>query len=153
MQTLFTILITLQFLVVALHDLIHIPGWTHGKQVRAVLGPYKLWIATVINATLPGLATGFALSYWQRPKPNLVVDYWVIYCAVTVASAIAMWYIPYFFGTSEKTKKMYHDMYVGTKQVLPPHGDNPRPNLLHLFFHTLFVLNFALSIALWLGRS
>ena len=34
-QTLFTILICAQFLVVVLHDWIDISGWTHGRQVYA----------------------------------------------------------------------------------------------------------------------
>jgi hypothetical protein len=152
MQTLFTILITVQFLVVVLHDLVHIPGWSHTRQVRAALGPYKLWIGTAINAIFPGLAAGLAIVYWQRPQPDSVVDYWLIYCAVTLASAVAMSYVPYFFGASEKTKRLYHDMYEGTRQVLPPRGDNPRPNLLHLFFHALFLVNFGLVIALWLRQ-
>jgi hypothetical protein len=33
-QTLFTWLITMQFVVVAAHDMVDIPGWTHGSQVR-----------------------------------------------------------------------------------------------------------------------
>jgi hypothetical protein len=31
MQTLFTCLITLQLIVVISHDLVNIPGWTHGN--------------------------------------------------------------------------------------------------------------------------
>jgi hypothetical protein len=97
MQTLFTILITLQFLVIVLHDIVHIPGWTHGRQVQRAIGQHKFWIATAINAIFPGLAVGFAFFYWQRPKPSSVVDYWVIYCAITLLSAIVMWYVAYFF--------------------------------------------------------
>jgi hypothetical protein len=74
MQTLFTCLITLQFLVIVLHDIVHIPGWTHGRQVKQAIGPYKFWIATAINAIFPGLAAGLALVYWQQPKPNSVVS-------------------------------------------------------------------------------
>jgi hypothetical protein len=151
MQTLFTILITLQFLVVVLHDLVHIPGWTHGHQVKQTIGPYKFWIVTAINAIFPGLAVGLAFFYWQRPKPNLAVDYWLIYCAVTLVSAIFMWYIPYFFGAGEKTKQQYRHMYAGTKHLLPPRGENPRPNLLHICFHVLFIVNLGLSLALWLN--
>ena len=50
MQSLFTILITLQFLAVVSHDRLDIPGWTHGRQVREVLGRRKLWLGTAINA-------------------------------------------------------------------------------------------------------
>ncbi len=45
MTLLFTILITLQFVVVALHDLVNIPGWTRGAQVRESIGRGKLWLA------------------------------------------------------------------------------------------------------------
>jgi hypothetical protein len=76
------------------------------------------------------------------------VDYWVLYCAVTLASAIGMWYVPYFFGTSEERKREFSRMYAGTRQVLPSRGDNPRPNLLHLCFHVLFVVTFVLAAVL-----
>ena len=77
-----------------------------------------------------------------------VASYWWIYCGITVLSAVVMWWVPYFFGTKEETKREYATMYAGTIQVLPARGDNPRPNLLHLFFHALFLLN--LGLALWL---
>jgi hypothetical protein len=148
MQTLFNYLITLQFLVVVLHDWLDIPGWTHGRQVQSTIGRKQLWIATAINAIFPGLAVAFALWYWNAPKPAIVVDYWLIYCAITLGSAITMWYVPYFFGASQRKTRDYAQMYAGTRQVLPRRGDNPRPNLLHVCFHVLFVINLALAIAL-----
>jgi hypothetical protein len=93
-QTVFTVLICTQFVVMVLHDWLNIPGWTHGRQVYAALGPVKIWVGTVINALFPGVAVFYALDYWHRPKPGLVLDYWVIYCAVTVVSAITAWWIP-----------------------------------------------------------
>ena len=74
----------------------------------------------------------------------------MIYCAVTVISAIAMWYVPYWMGTDEKTGREYRAMYAGTRHVLPARGDNPRPNLAHLCFHLLFVVNLGLALALGL---
>jgi hypothetical protein len=104
-QTLFTILIVLQFLVVALHDLVDIPGWTHGRQARAALGPFKTVIGTAINGIFPGLAAAYAFYYWHKPTPALVLNYWVIYCGITVLGAITAWWIPYFRGTDEKDRK------------------------------------------------
>jgi hypothetical protein len=147
-QALFSCLLTLQFLVVVAHDWIDIPGWTHGRQVQSVVGRRKLWIATLINAIFPGVAVAFAVTFWDRPKPHFVTGYWVLYCAVTVASAIFMWYVPYFLGATEKTKQDYLRMYAGTRQVLPPRNDNPRPNILHLCFHILFLLNLCLAWSL-----
>lgn len=152
-QTLFTWLITVQFVAVAAHDLVDIPGWTHGSQVQSLVGRRRLWLATLVNGIFPGVAAAFAFYYWSRPKPGFVTDYWVIYCAVTVASAIAMWYLPYFRGTTEERKREYARMYAGTRQVLPARGDNPRPNLLHLCFHALFVTNFFLALVLRSGKA
>jgi hypothetical protein len=91
--------------VVALHDLVDIPGWTHGRQVRSALGRNKVLIATLINSLFPGLAAALALYYWQRPAPTCVSSYWIIYCAVTVVSAASAWWIPYFRGADESTKE------------------------------------------------
>jgi hypothetical protein len=148
MQTLFACMITLQFVVVALHDLVNIPGWTHSAQVKAAIGRHKLWLVTAINSTFPGLAVAFAFYFWNKPKPRFVGNYWLIYCAVTLASAVVMWYVPYLFGTTEERKRDYSKMYAGTRQVLPARGENPRPNLLHVGFHVLFVINFVLVLFL-----
>jgi hypothetical protein len=147
-QTLFACLITLQFVVVTSHDLVDISGWTHGTQVQSIVGRRKLWLVTMVNAIFPGLAVVFAIYFWNRPKPWFVSDYWIIYCAVTLVSAVAMWYVPYFRGTTEERKRDYSRMYAGTRQVLPLRGDNPRPNLLHVCFHALFVINFLLVLVL-----
>src|SRR5579871_1279969 len=152
LQLLFTLLITVQFVVIVLHDLLDIPGWTNGTKVREVVGRKKLWLATAINAVFPGLAVAFAVYAWNRPRPTFAANYWMIYCLVTLISAITMWYVPYLLGTSEKRKQEFLAMYTGTRQVLPPRGDNPRPNLLHVCFHVLFVVNLGLALALRFGK-
>jgi len=147
-QTLFTCLITLQFVVVTSHDLVDIPGWTHGRQVQSIVGRRKLWLVMMVNGVSPGLAVAFAIYFWNRPKPWFVSEYWSIYCAVTLASAIAMSYVPYFRGATEERKRDYSRMYAGTRQILPPCGDNTRPNLLHGCFHALFAISFFLVLVL-----
>jgi hypothetical protein len=92
---LFSWLIVQQFIAVTTHDWIDVPGWTTGSQVQEVVGRRKLLLASLINAIFPGVAVTLAIIYWNRPAPRLVPDYWIVYCAVTVASAIGMWYIPY----------------------------------------------------------
>jgi hypothetical protein len=144
--TLFALLIVLQFIVIVCHDWLEIPGWTHGRQVQAVIGQTKLLWATAINALFPGTAVVLAVWFWGRSHPKFVGTYWVLYCGVTIASAVGMWYVPYLLGTDEKTKIEYSRMYEGTRQILPARGDNPRPNLLHVCFHVLFLVNFALAL-------
>jgi hypothetical protein len=87
-ETLFACLIVLQFAVVVSHDWLDTPGWTHGRQVQAVVGRGKLALATAVNAVFPALAVGSALWFWGRSEPKIVGDYWVIYCGLTLLSAI-----------------------------------------------------------------
>ena len=148
MQLGFTVLITLQFLIVVLHDWLEIPGWTHSRQVQEVVGRRKLMVATIINAVFPGLAVAFAIWFWNAPRPNGVTNYWLIYCGITLGSAVMMWYVPYFFGASEQKTRDYDRMYAGTRQILPARGNHPRPNLLHICFHVLFVVNLVLAVVL-----
>jgi hypothetical protein len=152
-QLIFNCLIALQFIVIVTHDLVDIPGWTHGRQVAAVVGRRKLWLVTCINALFPLTAVVLAISFWTRSKPALVLDYWVLYCGVTVLSAITMWYVPYFWGMPAEKRDEYDRMYAGTRQVLPARGDNPRPNLLHVCFHVLFAMTLALSVVLWWRKA
>ena len=153
MTELFAALIVLQFVAVVSHDLIDVPGWMHGRQVQEVIGRRRLLIATFVNAIFPGIAAAAALVYWDRGAPRWVSDYWVLYCAITVGSALAMWYWPYLFGASLAKKTELHRMYDGTRHVLPSRGDNPRPNLFHVCMHVLFVVNLGLAVVVWLRAA
>lgn len=149
MTALFTCLIVLQFLIIVSHDLIDVPGFIHGSQVQAQIGRGKVWAATLANAVLPGIAAGFALYFWKKAHlPGYVSNYWLIYCAVALLSAIGMWYVPYFRGAPDEQKREYLSMYAGTRHILPERGDNPRPNLFHVGIHVLFVVNFCLALVL-----
>src|SRR5450755_909972 len=151
MQAAFTALISLQFLIILLHDLVEVPGWSHTSQLQAVHGKRRLWMATLINSIFPGTAAAFAFYFWGRPKPLFVSRYWMIYCAITALSVIVMWYLPYYLGASAKKKDEYRRFYAGTRQILPARGDNPRSNLLHLLFH--IVVGATLILALLIHRS
>ena len=93
METLFTVLIVVQFAVIVLHDWLEIPGWTHGHQVQSVVGRAQLRLATLVNAVFPGTAVALALYYWRKPRPE-AVTYRAIYCAITALAAAIMWYLP-----------------------------------------------------------
>jgi hypothetical protein len=105
LQLLFTLLITVQFVVIVLHAPLDIPGWTNATKVREVVGRKKLWLATAINAVFPGLAVSFAIYAWNGPRPAFAANYWMIYCLVTLISAIMMWYVPYLMGTTKKKEQ------------------------------------------------
>lgn len=148
MAALFTLLIALQFVIILLHDLIDIPGLIHGSQVQRIVGRRKVWLATLVNSILPGIAVALAILFWKKSAPNYASNYWIIYCAVALASAVAMWYLPYLRGASDKQKREYRQMYEGTVHILPERNGNPRPNLFHVGIHILFVVNFCLAAGL-----
>jgi len=146
MNLLFTCLIITQFVAIVGHDWIDIPGIVCGSQVQAVIGRRKLAWATVINCLFPGFAVALALRFFNAPKPHYALWYWLVYTAMTLASAIAMWWVPYLFGGSAAHRELYGKMYAGTWFVLPErHGDRG-PNLLHLCFHALFLGTFILAL-------
>ena len=153
MQLALSVLLVLQFVVVVTHDMIDFPGWVHGSRVRATVGRTKFLVGTAVTAMFPAVAAGFAVYFWSRPKPAFVYSYWMWYCAITVVSAIAMWWIPYFFGASAETSRMYSKLYADTQHVLPARGDNPRPNLFHLFLHALFAATLTLALLLRFGHG
>ena len=152
MITAFTCLIVLQFAIIVSHDLIDFGDWVRGSQVQAFMGRRKVQLATLGNSIFPGIALGFAVYFWNRPLPGYVVNYWLIYCAVAVLSAVGMWYVPYFLGASEKQKEEYLSMYAGTRHILPARGDNPRPNLFHIGIHALFIATFGLAVVVRFHR-
>lgn len=153
MLTLFTLLISLQFVIILTHDLVDIPGLVHGSQVQRILGRRKVWLATIVNSILPGIAVGFALAFWNKPVPGYASNYWIIYCAIAMASAVAMWYLPYFRGAPEQHKLEYLRMYEGTIHILPQRDNNPRPNLFHVGIHVLFAVNLCLAAMLRLTSA
>jgi len=147
MILLFKVLLVVQCLVTIFHDMLEIPGWTHRSQVLAAIGVKKFWAATAINSVFP--LTAVAVVLFAGGSHSLFArNYPFIYCSVAVLSMVGMWHIPYYFGTDEKTKHIYAVMYEGTKQVFPPRKDHPRPNLLHVYLHVLYITTFSISVAL-----
>jgi hypothetical protein len=49
---------------------------------------------------------------------------------------------------TEERKREYSSMYAGTRQARLARGENPCPNLPHLYFGVLFVVNFVLVLLL-----
>jgi hypothetical protein len=153
MDASFTALIILQFVIIAVHDWINIPGWVHGRRAQEVVGRKKLAWATIVNAIFPGVAVIFALRYYQVPKPTYVLNYWIIYTAVTVASALFMWWVPYLFGSSSQRVSEYARIYQGTRHVLPVRKGDAGPNLTHIAFHVLFLSTLVVAVALRFRRA
>jgi hypothetical protein len=75
-----------------------VPGWTHGNQVKSIIGRRELWIVTLVNSIFPGASVSLAIRLWNKPTPSLAFDYWIIHC---MGLAITMRYVPCLFRHDE----------------------------------------------------
>ena len=78
LRVVFAVTLGVQFVIIALHDLIDIRGWVHGSQVKAVIGTPKVYWATAINSLFPGLAAALAIAALFGPVPHFAAR-----CAIT----------------------------------------------------------------------
>ncbi len=65
---------------------------------------------------------------------------------------IKKWWIPYLFKSSNEWKRKYERIYRDTMTFLPPHKENPIPNLEKIIFHLLIVATFVLSLFCWISQ-
>ncbi|MBI3677551.1 MAG: hypothetical protein HY243_13145 [Proteobacteria bacterium] len=70
LRTIFLAPLFVQLVVGCSHDLLDISGWTQGRQVRAVIGTRKPWLATLANSVFPGVAFGLVV-FPKRPRTTI----------------------------------------------------------------------------------
>lgn len=148
MNPAFAILISMQFVLILLHDLVDIPGLVSGSTIQSAIGKRKVIGIAFMNAIFPGVAAGLAIRFWKGRAPAAVWNYWVIYCSVTVLSAIVMWYVPYLRGRDAGPSGSAARLHGNTVRVLPPRGDNAGPDLFHMLMHLVFLANLCLALLL-----
>lgn len=66
---------------------------------------------------------------------------------ILLACIIATWFIPYFFGASDKWQEIFSRVQGRTLMVLPKRGDNPNPNLEHLILMALTIVTAVVTLA------
>jgi hypothetical protein len=72
---------------------------------------------------------------WRGVMPYAAMYYFVLFVCV-----IATWFVPYFFGGSEKWTEIYSRVQGRTLLLLPPRGDHPNPNIEHLVLMVLTLI-------------
>jgi hypothetical protein len=96
---------------------------------------YKRWERALecgVNGILMSLApVGFAFGI------RGLMWFGVFYYFVLFAEELRVWWVPYFFGPSERWRSAYERIHSQTVKVLPARGTNPVPNLEHTILHGL----------------
>lgn len=97
-------------------------------------------LEVLLNYPLPLIA---ALGNWYGAtwSKSIAIFIGVLFLLGNIIS----WWVPYFFGCSEKQREHYEESFAQTIKILPPIKDHPIPNAEHM--------PVALFIIVWLISS
>jgi len=98
-------------------------------------------LMTVVNTPFFIVYTFILLYYWSTPFSFYAKAYLIVCNALFSMGIIFSWWLPYLFGFPIAQVKDLHKTHGTTHTFLPPIGNNPIPNTLHVIFHTIFVVN------------
>jgi hypothetical protein len=117
-------------------------------QLKQTMPPFTRLLMILGNSAPSIVALSLALIYRDLSTPLGVGLYWAAYFGSVLVLMYSMWYKPYLFGATAEQRQEFIHAYGRTHQILPRHGDNPRPNTFHVILHVLFLVNSVLSIGI-----
>src|SRR5438309_3155916 len=132
MLSLVSVFIMLQIIllfIIALHDWIHLPPLTDIRTLEKLHSKKDRLIASTIYTFIVLIPLLITWYYRARFELWVLITIIVIYGVLSLGT-IASWWVPYFFGSSEKHKAGFVE-YQNTHRFLPSRGDNVVPNTFH----------------------
>jgi hypothetical protein len=148
LESLFVLALALQVLHLISQDWIDLFPLNDIAQFKRSMSSTSRLLMIVGNSLPAIVALILALIYIGQPKPLGVGLYWVAYFGSVIVLMYTMWYKPYIFGASAEQRQEYAQAYGRTHQIVPPRGDNPRPNSFHVILHMLFLVNTCLALGI-----
>ena len=146
--TLFVVALALQTLHLICQDWLDLFPLNDIAQLKQTMSPTSRLLMILGNSAPSIIALSLALIFLDQPTPLGVGLYWAAYFGSVLVLMYFMWYKPYVFGATMEQRQEYMRAYGRTHHMLPPRGENPRPNTFHLILHVLFVVNSALAIGI-----
>jgi hypothetical protein len=147
----FSILFILQliiFLFLILHDLVPLGRFNDVRAVKEYKGIHK----TIRDALINGIPYGFLVLVFiyvgHGTYPLWAKIYTLLVYSLYTLGILLSWYIPYFFGASEKRKIAYQKQFHNTITFLP-WRNGITVNALHVIYHCLHIIAF-ISICYWM---
>jgi hypothetical protein len=148
LESLFVLALALQVLHLLSQDWIDLFPLNDIAQLKQAMSPSGRLLMIVGNSLPAILSLILALIYSGQTKPLGVGLYWAAYFGSVIVLMYTMWYKPYIFGATAEQRQEYAQAYGRTHQILPPRGDNPRPNSFHVILHVLFLVNACLALGI-----
>lgn len=117
----------------AFHDFVHIPPLTNIKDLKKLHSLKNRLFGAVFTSLFALIPLVLTLIF----KPHLplwCIAIMLISYGTLTFGTIQAWWIPYFFGSTEKHKAGFAE-YKNTHHFLPKRGDNIIPNTFHVLLH------------------
>jgi hypothetical protein len=146
--TLFVVALALQTLHLICQDWLDLFPLNDIAQLKQTISPTSRLLMILGNSAPSIIALSLALLYLDQPIPLGVGVYWAAYFGSVLVLMYSLWYKPYIFGATAEQRREFVHAYGRTHHVLPPRGENPRPNTFHLILHALFLVNSVLAIGI-----
>jgi hypothetical protein len=128
------------------HDWIHIPPFIDITELEK----HSTKKGRLINSTIFFFIVFIPLMltwvYRSNLTPWILINICLFYVLLTVGT-IFSWWVPYFFGSSEKHKADFAE-YKNTHHFLPARADNVIPNTFHVILHLQIWTCFGISLYL-----
>ncbi|OGT31505.1 MAG: hypothetical protein A3E87_04045 [Gammaproteobacteria bacterium RIFCSPHIGHO2_12_FULL_35_23] len=116
------------------HDWIPVPPLNDTVALKKVDGNWDRLKSSLINGACVAIPLWLTLKYVDATIPlSTIITILAFYLALTIGT-ICAWWIPYFFGSSEKHKQIFKK-FKNTHHFLPARGNNIIPNTLHVLLH------------------
>jgi hypothetical protein len=149
MTTIIQLFIAMQFLlliIMALHDWIHIPPLTNIRELEKYHSRNQRFLTSFIYTIIVLIPLTLTLYYQPYFSWFTLINIALFYGFLTFG-VISSWWVPYFFGSSEKLKNSFV-VYKNTHHFLPPRGTNIVPNTFHVLLHLLVLICFCFALFL-----
>lgn len=144
--TFFILLQVILLFFMTCHDWIHLPPLTDIRELEK----RSTKKGRLINSTIFFFIVFIPLLLTLIYKPNFPL--WVLITIISFYGLLSLgtilsWWVPYFFGSSEKHKADFKE-YQNTHHFLPARGDNVIPNTLHVILHLQIWACFGIAVYL-----
>ena len=144
--SIFILLQSVLLLFMTFHDWVHLPPLTDIRELEK----HSTKMGRLINSIVFFFLIFIPLFLTWHYQPNFPL--WVLISIVNfygwlTLGTILSWWVPYFFGSSEKHKADFAE-YKNTHHFLPAIGDNVIPNTFHVILHVQIWVCFLISLYL-----
>jgi hypothetical protein len=128
------------------HDWIPVPPLNDIQALKKYDSQFYRILGSAINGAVVFIPLMLTLIFHNEQSialaPNIII---VIFYAILTVGTIFSWWVPYFFGSSQKLKHQF-SKFKKTHHFLPARKDHIVPNTLHVILHLQVWACLALSI-------